>query len=161
MGNFQKYRDVLLNKHVSLTGKVRLFHVVATPTALFGRDACSLTQGQHMQLDIAQRKMLRLLTGWVRIDNEDWVGAMRRMRHCVEAKLRISPVRPWSDKWSRRHFSTATRLVRKRSGWAARLLVWHPPQTRADARRRVGRPAHSTLNGSRWLSPRMQAGTCA
>ena len=55
-----------------------------------------LTAAQLQRLDAVQRRMLRNIAGWVRIDYEPWDETMRRMRARLAAALRQHLVEDWS-----------------------------------------------------------------
>ena len=65
-GKFRKHRATLLNKHVSIKLRLKLFEAVVTPTVLFGLSTLPISKAQLAQLDVVQRKMLRSIAGWVR-----------------------------------------------------------------------------------------------
>ena len=92
-----KLRHALTNRHVALSARMRLFSSVITPTLLFGLRTCPCTATQLNQIDVVQRKMLRLIVGWVRYDGEPWADTMRRMNNRVQSALNVLPVRDWSQ----------------------------------------------------------------
>jgi hypothetical protein len=47
------------------------------------------------QIDVLQRKMLRMIVGWVRLPSETWEVTMHRMNHRVENALQRYPVISW------------------------------------------------------------------
>ena len=93
---FHKHRQVLTNKHVSIRSRLKLFASTVTPTITFGLKTCPCNTTQLEQLDVAQRKMLRLIVGWTHVAGEDWSDTMRIMRDRVQAALRIFAVPDWS-----------------------------------------------------------------
>ena len=65
--NFHQHKLILLNKHVCLRLRLKLFHATVFPTAMFGLSSLALTQKHLHKLDVVQRRMLRSIVGWVRI----------------------------------------------------------------------------------------------
>ena len=50
-GKFHRFRFILVNKHLSIKGRLKLFNAMVTPTALFGLSTLALTARQLEQLD--------------------------------------------------------------------------------------------------------------
>ena len=70
---FHKDKHILLNKHVSLVLRLKLFDAVVSPAMLFGLATLPLTKGCLQKLGVVQRRMLRSIVGWVRIhDDLNW-----------------------------------------------------------------------------------------
>ena len=80
---FHLHRQRLLNKHVSLKNRLKLFQAVVTPAVLYGLSTLPLFDKQFADLDVVQRGMLRSIVGWRRVDSEEWVVTMRRMNSRV------------------------------------------------------------------------------
>ena len=72
---FHQYGHVLTNKQVSLRCRLKLFQSVVSSTILFGLSEVPLSQSQLTQLGALQRRMLRRIVGWSRIEGR--VGAKR------------------------------------------------------------------------------------
>ena len=51
-----------------------------TASLMFGSSVLALTQTQLHRLGTVQRRMLRNIIGWVRVDGEDWHDTMSRMK---------------------------------------------------------------------------------
>ena len=62
---FHKYKHILLNKHVSLVLRLKLFDAVVSPAMLFGLATLPLTKGCLQKLGVVQRRMLRSIVGWI------------------------------------------------------------------------------------------------
>ena len=60
---FHQHKLILLNKHVSLRSRLKLFHATVFPTAMFGLVSLLLTQKHLHKLDVVQRRMLRSIVG--------------------------------------------------------------------------------------------------
>jgi len=93
---FHQHRQVLLNRDVSIRLRLKLFDATVSPTVLYGMSVLPLTQSQYTRLDAVQRRMLRNIVGWVRLDEEPWADTMRRMKGRVERALRQHDVRSWT-----------------------------------------------------------------
>ena len=76
---FNKYKKVLLNNHVSLGKRLQYFDACATPAAIYGLSLFPLRRSELDSLDILQRKILRRIVGWRRIDTESWRDTIDRM----------------------------------------------------------------------------------
>ena len=137
---FHKHRDIFLDKNINIRSRLKFFQSVISTTVLYGLPACALTGQQVESLDILQRKMLRRIVGWARVDGEEWCETMRRMRMKVESALRLQPVEVWSKQLLRRQFRMVCRLSHRRDEWAMRVSRWSPILTNADACRARGRP---------------------
>ena len=75
--NFHKYQKVLTNGNIS----------TITPRILFGMSALPIYQWMMDKIDVARRKMLREMVGWVRFPEADWFITMRRMNERVNRVL--------------------------------------------------------------------------
>ena len=125
-GKFHKHRTTLLNKHVSIKLRLKLFEAVVTPTVLFGLSTLPISKAQLAQLDVVQRKMLRSIAGWVRYRNEEWADTMRRVNAKVVRALNEYPLHIWSRQFACRQFWLARRLADNVGTWPMRLAKWCP-----------------------------------
>ena len=141
-GKFNKFRYVLTNRHVSIKGRLQLFNAVITPTILFGLGSLPLTKRQLEEIDVLQRKMLRSIVGWYRVEGEAWSDTMRRMKSRVQSSLRQSPVTAWSEVYRSTQHSFVARIV-KQSAWPLFAASWdttrHSNFT-TQPKRKPGRP---------------------
>ena len=64
--NFHKHQKVLLNRHVPMKLRLKLFDAIVSPCALFGMSVLPVYQKMMDKFDITRRKMLRKMVGWVR-----------------------------------------------------------------------------------------------
>jgi len=117
---------------------------------------------QLEKLNATQRRMLRNMVGWTRMDAEDWSDTMRRMRRKVESALLSFPVADWSAQFLRNQFRFARRVAVRFSDWPFRVSQWQPGLSVAGAERSRGRPqlrwdnrlscfALSKFDSSNWL----------
>lgn len=137
---FCQHRDVLTDKNVSLSSRLRLFATVVSPCVLFGLAACALTTVQVESIDTVQRRMLRLIVGWVRTGDEPWADTMRRMRDRVARAMSIFPIEAWSAQLARRKFKMAGRFMARGQDWPSIIVLWDPKSTNPMACRSRGRP---------------------
>ena len=87
--SFHKHKKVILNKHVSLEKRLRFFDVCVSSVILFGLVTFPLIKQKLKFMDQLQRKMMRRIVGWSRIENEPWRDTMIRMNGCLtEAEQR-------------------------------------------------------------------------
>ena len=138
---FHERRSILTDRQISIRRRLKLFDSVVTPTVLFGLPTLALTTRQKEQLDVLQRRMLRLIVGWVRLDDEDWNVTMRRMNDRVDRALSLYPVRSWRERLAHLQYNFAGQLGQKPESWAHRVSSWSPPSTYPGAGRGRGRPA--------------------
>ena len=80
---FRRYKDVFLQKRIAIAQNMKLFDAAVSPMGFFGCEKLSLAKSQLQKLDVLQRRTLRSLVGWFRLDGEPWSHAMRRMQHRV------------------------------------------------------------------------------
>jgi len=74
---FNKHRTILTNKHVNLKLRLKFFNAVFTPAMLLSLHMLALTKVHLDSINVLQRKMLRSIVGWVRVNGED-------LRRCDE-----------------------------------------------------------------------------
>ena len=136
------FRYVLTNRHVSIKGRLQLFNAVITPTILFGLGSLPLTKRQLEDIDALQRKMLRSIVGWYRVEGEAWSDIMRRMKSRVQSALPQWPVPPWSEVYRSTQHSFGSRIV-KQNAWPLFAASWDPTRHNNFAtqpKRKPGRP---------------------
>ena len=95
---FHQHKFILLNKHVSLRLRLKLFHATAFPTAMFGLSSLALTQEHLHKLDVVQRRMLRSIVGWVRIPDEPWSVSTLTSGSCAGqlSALHLAQIGHWN-----------------------------------------------------------------
>ena len=92
--------------------RLRLFSSVVTPSVLFGSSVLSLTQTQLHRLGTVQRRMLRNIIGWVRVDGEDWHDTMSRMKSWMARASLQFLVTPWEFQFHKAQWSYAIHASR-------------------------------------------------
>ena len=121
----------MANRKVKLALRLRLFDAIVTPNVFYGLATVPLTKASIFRLDVAQRRMLRSLIGWVSVYKDDWPGTMRRMRLRMDAALSAYPVPSWSHQAFRRRWSLAHRFANMSAHeWPAQAAAWRPDLTR-------------------------------
>ena len=86
----------MTNKNVPISLRLKLFNATVTPTVLYSLATTPLTEMQLVKLDIAQRKMLRRMVGWVIFDDDIWENFGRRMKARFKRGLMKYPILDWS-----------------------------------------------------------------
>ena len=94
---FQNLSQVLTNQNVPVHLRLRLFDSIVSPTLMYSLATSPLTSGQLERLDATQRRMLRRIVGWVRLEDEAWERTGSRMKQRLQAALNKCPVKPWSE----------------------------------------------------------------
>ena len=120
---FNKHRTILTNKHVSLKLRLKFFNAVVTPAMLFSLHTLALTKVQLESINVLQRKMLRSIVGWVRVNGEDWSETMRRMNHRLSVVLELFPIPPWTEQLAKRQFQFAAKVASEQS-WSSVVGHW-------------------------------------
>ena len=124
---FPKYKHVLLNKHISLVLRLKLFDAVVSPAMLFGLATLPLTKVCLQKLGVVQRRMLRSIVGWVRIhDDQNWRNIMAQMNHRMAIANILFPMEDWEDRLFRSKFRLAHRIARSPEAWPAKSVSWNP-----------------------------------
>ena len=75
---------------------------VVSPSALYGLTAAPLTKHDIETLAIAQRRMLRMIVGCVKLMDDDWADFHRRMNARLQVAFDIHAVRKWDLELRRR-----------------------------------------------------------
>ena len=96
-GKFHQFKSALLDKHVDLKLRVKLFNSVVTACVLYGLVSAPLTRKNMEMLAVVQRKMLRSITGYVNLRGDDWSDFHRRMN----SKLAFVCVQLLAPKWEK------------------------------------------------------------
>ena len=123
---FRNHKQVLCNPHISLKLRLQFFEATITPSVLYGVTTLPLTQSQLDRLDAAQRRMLRSIVGWVRIEGEDWRDTMHRMKLRLQHALAMHPLRPWTQQLFTRQYRFASKISRRDDAWPWAVVTWIP-----------------------------------
>ena len=81
------FRHSLFDRHVDVKLRPKLFDSVVSPSACYGLPTAPLTKADLEELDVAQRKKLRRIVGYVARHGDEWEDFHRRMRCTLDAAL--------------------------------------------------------------------------
>ena len=137
---------ILTSKHIALKLRLRQFDAVVFPTILFGLATLPWTKSDYHTVDKLQRKMLRLIVGWIRHDGEDWFDTMSRMNRRIAFAMIICECKPWSWQIFSKQFRVATKIFDQQNSWTAATSTWTPTNEwqqhfSTEPKRRQGRPS--------------------
>ena len=160
---FGTFRGELLNKKTNLYDRVKLFHAVVTPCALYGCGSWALKKVEEDKLKVAQRRMLRAILGRSRHkktrsnsgestgtddDSEveevpevevleswqDWLS--RTTQEALEVLKKVG-AEDWLTLMHRRKWRWAEKVVNhEEPRWTVKILLWIP----TEGARCVGHP---------------------
>lgn len=109
--SFHKHKKIILNTHVSLAKRLQFFDMCVSPSMMFALISLPLTRAQIDTLDVLQRKMLRRIVGWRRVEGEPWDDTMRRMRHRLQNARNLYDWKNWSHRFARDQWRFAAHLT--------------------------------------------------
>ena len=142
---FHKHRKWLVNQYVPVGLRLRLFDAVVSPSVLFALSVLPVGKCDLQQLQVLQRRMLRLIVGWRRIDGEDWAITMHRMKKRISDALSHHKIDDWQDKMLRHRWKFAIHVVQNsKMKWPYELSRWIPARdvsAEYQPHRLRGRPA--------------------
>ena len=143
---FNEHEDTLLNRHVSLRLRLKLFDSVITPTIEFGLMTCPLISNQLQKLEVVRNRMLRSIVGWAPLVDNDWHALMQKRNKKLENAQQIFNVRPWTERLLVGRFRFAAKISSAVNSGASITSEWYPYQRWkinycVEPRRRIGRPA--------------------
>ena len=141
---FHELQHTLCNRKIPVHLRLKLFDSVVSPTVLYSLSTTPLTATQCERLDGVQRKMLRRIVGWVRIDDEGWDVTGHRMKQRLQLALAKHPVATWSEVRSRHTRKLIGKLIsNKAPTLACRVYRWAlcPSLPGYVRYRRPGRPS--------------------
>ena len=108
---------------MSLKLRLKFLNAVVTPAMLFSLHTLAPTKVQLENINVLQRKMLRSIVGWVRVNGEDWSDTMRRMNHRVSVALELFPIPPWTEQLAKRQFQFPAKIASEQS-WSSIAGHW-------------------------------------
>ena len=106
--NFATCRKSLLDKHVALPLRLRLFEAAIAPTLTYSLETVALTQKLKDRVDVVQRRMLRRIVGWTRLDDESWHQTGSRMKAKLVQAFKIFKFQSWSGQIQKAKMSLFT-----------------------------------------------------
>ena len=123
--NLKSEAKILMNGKVSIQLRLRLFDAVVTPTILYGLAILPLSTSLLDEIEVAQRKMLRKIVGWVRVNEETWDSTMRRMKFRVNHALQQRPIMAWSERIAKQLWKMILRVKESPSeSWINETSMW-------------------------------------
>ena len=88
---FHKHKSVLLEHKLSIKLRLKYFDACVGPALLFGTAVLPLSRFQYAEFDKFQRKMLRRIVDWRRVEREEWRVTMIRMNGRLARALHLYP----------------------------------------------------------------------
>ena len=144
--SYHRIRRTLVNHHIPLRLRLRLFVAIVIPTMLYGLGVHVTSAHRRRGIDATRRRMIRNIVGWRRIEDEHWEITMRRMKQRVQDVTQLHFVIPWEQQLSMSQWRYDMRLASspENTPWR-RLANWNPqemhdPQLAQIPHRSVGRP---------------------
>ena len=110
--SFHKHKSALLDHNVPLRLRLKYFDACIGSSILFAIAVLPMTKGRLQELDKLQRKMLRRIVGWRRIENEDWSITMKRMNDRLDQGQRLFYCEPWSIRFARNQWRYIQHLIK-------------------------------------------------
>jgi hypothetical protein len=124
---FGQHAHILCNRDISIHLRMRLFDSIITPTVLFGIAVLPLSATSLIKIEVLQRKMLRKIVGWVRVQDEEWETTMRRMKGRVDDALLKYPMQMWKERIAKYLWNF---ILRVKSApfdeWISQSSKWFP-----------------------------------
>ena len=120
--------------------------MVVAPAVLYSLPTAPLTAKDLERLAVTQRKMIRSIVGWVKLNEDDWADMYRRLGAKVDAALQRQPVRTWVEALeSRKEMLRSDILHQRRKALTLRVATWDPQAIFDDKlptqpKRKRGRP---------------------
>ena len=97
------------------------------PAVLYGLSTAPLTSTAVECLAIAQRKMLRLIMGHVKLDGDSWADMYRRLRQKLATAMDKCSVKEWPDELKKRKQKLRRDLIgNSRNPLVTRVFQWSP-----------------------------------
>ena len=130
---FCLFRHALVDKHVDIKLRLRLLDAVVTPCALYGLTTAPLTKQDVEQLAVTQRKMIRLIVGYVKLPSDSWEDMYRRMRTRVDRALEKHQIRMWADTLQKNREQLSRQLsAGERCTLTCKIANWNPTAIRDE-----------------------------
>ena len=131
---FNIHRRWLVNSHISLKLRMRLFEACVRPTAIFALHVLPLKAADLERIAATERRMKRCIAGWVRNVDEDWPATMRRMRSRVARAHSTHPAKSWVECIWQQQWNFIAHLNCSACAWARLLATWQPAGYRSQGR---------------------------
>ena len=117
-----------------------------SPTMIYDLSTFLMTLGKLKELDRLQRRILRRIIGWRRIDGEEWRTTMIRMNGRLSRANQIYARKSWSSSFARSQWRYVCHLLHGPISLWSRILCkynWsaaYDPQSCVIPHRRLGHP---------------------
>ena len=122
-----QHTNVLCNRKISIQLRLKFFDAIVSPTILFGLGALPLSTISLRKVEVVERKMLRKIVGWVRIQDEAWDITMRRMKYRVQRGLQQYPFILWRRRIAKSLWKLVLRIRSSPSeSWINESSFWAP-----------------------------------
>ena len=95
---FNLFSKSLINKHIPLKLRLKLFDAIVAPTAVCGLATSPLTAKHFSQLDCTRNEMMRKIIGWPLGAFSDWHEFGQSMKLKMETAMVVYPVSVWNDR---------------------------------------------------------------
>ena len=124
---FVAFNQELIDKAIPLHLRLKFFHSVVAPTALYGCSSWVMTCAREARLGSAQLEMLRTILGRRRIlkldgDQETWVEWVQRVTAEARQEMEANSIPSWIEEQRCRLQSWRGRLSRMNcERWARRV----------------------------------------
>ena len=125
---FDEHRGTLLNRHVCLRPRLKLFDSVISPTILFGLLTCPLASNHLQKLEVVRNRMLGSIVGWAPLADNDWHALMQKMHRKLENAQPVFHVRPWTAGLLVGRLRFAAKIASAMYSWASITRERHPCQ---------------------------------
>ena len=133
-------KQILCDKKVRLAVRLRFFDRVITPVALFASGHRTIRMSDLYKLDVAFRKMLRMIVGppnfveW----NAPWHDILHHWNGKAVALAQPHGLKSWSEQCLKQHWKFAMHVANlPPNRWVKRVLLWNP-----NGARKPGYPRH-------------------
>jgi hypothetical protein len=119
--------SILCNRDIAIHLRLKLFDAIITPTILFGIAILPLSAASLEKIEVVQRKMLRKIVGWIRLQDEAWDVTMHRMKDRVEDALLRHPVMLWKERIAKYLWKFIVRVKKAPCDqWISLSSKWFP-----------------------------------
>ena len=133
---FGMNKQMLLDKLIPLSSRLKFFDAVITPTVLYGCSSWTMTASRDQTLNSTQLKMIRQMLGRQRLQQETYVEWIRRVTSEARRLMAAHGIANWTDLRKKRMIAWRVRLEgMAASRWSKRVFDWQP-----DGRRSRGHP---------------------
>ena len=133
-------KQILYDKKVRLAVRLRFLDRVITPVALFASGHRTVRMSDLYKLDVAFRKMLRMIVGppnfveW----NAPWHDILHHWNGKAVALAQQHGLKSWSEQCLKQHWKFAMHVANlPPNRWVKRVLLWNP-----NGARKPGYPRH-------------------